>query len=154
MTTIALGQRLLTPTDAESKTAVESSRTLAAHLGKNGSDLKLEVKSGTKSEELVLPAPAARLLLDILTQMGQGNAVALNTVEPELTTQQAADLLNVSRPYLVKLLDEGVIPSRKIGTHRRIMREDVLAYKHDIDLKRSEALAELAAQAQELNMGY
>ena len=110
MTTIATGRSLVTPTDDESKTALASSRTLAVHLGGTEAGLTVRVMSGQGSEDLVLPAPAARLLLNILTEMGQGNAVALDTVQPELTTQQAADLLNVSRPYVVQLLDAGAIP--------------------------------------------
>jgi excisionase family DNA binding protein len=153
MAALAMSRGLVTPTDEEAKVAVESSRTLAAHAG--GSGLRVEIKNGDGGgEELVLPAPAVRLLLNVLTELGQGNAVALDTVQPELSTQQAAGLLNVSRPYLVKLLDEGAIPSRKVGTHRRVLREDVLAYKRDIDEKRLKALEELAEQAQELDMGY
>jgi excisionase family DNA binding protein len=150
MATLARG--LISPTQEEAKAAGESGRALASHLSESG--LKLAVKNGKGSEELTLPVPAARLLIDLLNELGQGNAVALDTVQPELTTQQAADLLNVSRPYLVKLLDVGVIPSRKVNTHRRVRREDVLNYKRDIDAKRLQALEELAAQAQELNMGY
>ena len=82
---------------------------LAAHLGQKGG-LRLELKTGTASEELVLPPSALRLLVRALAEMGQGNAVTLTPLHAELTTQQAADLLNVSRPHLVKLLDEGAIP--------------------------------------------
>lgn len=148
----ATGRGLVTPTEDEAKVAVESSRTLAAHLGGEGAALKLAVKNGAANEELVLPAPAARLLLDILTELGQGNAVALDTVQPELSTQQAADLLSVSRPHLVKLLDEGAIPSRKVGTHRRVLREDVLRYKAEWKAERLAALDELTALDQELGL--
>lgn len=152
MATIALGRGLVTPTEAEAKVAEESSRTLAAHIGGAEKGLRLELKNGKGGDELVIPPAVARLLLDMLTELGQGNAVALDTVQPELTTQQAADLLNVSRPYLVKLLDEGAIPSRKIGTHRRVLREDIVAFKRAADAKRQKALEDLSALDQELGL--
>jgi excisionase family DNA binding protein len=110
------GNEVVTPTKADSVLAKESSQKLAVHLG-HANGLRLEVKTGTTSDELVLPPSVLRLLLSLLCELGQGNAVTLTPIRAELTTQQAADLLNVSRPHLVKLLDEGAIPSRKVGTH-------------------------------------
>jgi excisionase family DNA binding protein len=147
------GNEVFTPTDSDSALAKESSRQLAAFL-EQPSGLQLEVKTGTKSEELVLPRSALRLLLRALTEMGQGNAVTVTPLRAELTSQQAADLLNVSRPHLVKLLDEGAIPSRKVGSHRRVVLEDLLSYKRDFQSRRQAALEELVALSQDLDMGY
>jgi excisionase family DNA binding protein len=142
------------PSKAEAELARESSRHLAHYLG--GEDnLRLRVVDDAGPGETVsVPASAFRLLVQILTEMAQGNAVTLLPVHAELTTQQAADLLNVSRPYVVKLLDEGKIPHRTVGKYRRVRLDDLMAYKKQNDQLRLQALEELAAQAQELNMGY
>lgn len=107
-----------------------------------------------KHEKIVLPKMALKLLVSILKEMGQGNAVSLIPIHQELTTQEAATLLNVSRPYLVNLLKEGKIPFRKVGTKRRILANDVIRFKKSINKKRYKALEELTKQAQELHMGY
>lgn len=144
----------LAPTEADTQLARESSRQLATHrLGRRAS-VRIQVLDDHKPETVALPASALRLLQQILTEMAQGNAVILIPIHTEVTTQQAADLLNVSRPFLVGLLESGQIPYRKVGTHRRVLFRDVMTYKQKNDAERLKALEELTAQAQELKMGY
>jgi excisionase family DNA binding protein len=145
------GNEVVTPTKADSALAKESSEKLSAFL-KSSKGVRLQVTAGRQSEYLVLPPPALRALVRILAEMGQGNAITLTPIRAELTSQQAADLLNVSRPHLVKLLDEGAIPSHKVGSHRRVQLEDVLAYKREFLAKRHAALDELQAISQELGL--
>lgn len=103
---------------------------------------------------LKLPPKVLRLFADLLGALAQGKAVAIMPKELDVTTQEAAMFLNVSRPYLVRLLDEGKIPYHKVGTHRRIRFEDVVQYKDDRRKRSQDALQELVDQAQGLEMGY
>jgi len=106
------------------------------------------------SEQIVLPASVLELLKNVLVQMAQGNAMTLVPIHAQLTTQEAADILNVSRPYVVKLLETGQIPFSKKGSHRRILYKDLLVYTTKAEELQMTALDELTAQAQELDMGY
>jgi excisionase family DNA binding protein len=99
---------------------------------------------------LELPGDAAQLLIDILDHMARGDAVTLIPVHAELTTQQAADMLNVSRPTLVRLLEEGRLTYQKPGRHRRIRFEEVMRYKQESEKARSAGLDELAAIGQDI----
>lgn len=92
------------------------------------------------------------MLVHILEEMARGNAVTLIPVHVELTTQEAADLLNISRPSLIQLLEGGKIEYRRVGTHRRIRFEALMAYKRRADADRRSVLAELAAYDQELGL--
>ena len=148
------------PTPADTELARESSRQLSRILGRyparNGfPHFSLRIQTDNKPEGVVvIPSSVLRLLNDILAQMALGNAITLMPVHAELTTQQAADILNVSRPFLIGLIDDGKIVCRKVGTHRRIRFDDLMAYKQEIDQQRMRALEELAREAQELDMGY
>jgi excisionase family DNA binding protein len=105
-------------------------------------------------EAVPLPAAAAPLIAQILAQLALGNAVTIIPIHSELTTQQAADLLGVSRPHLVRLLHEKKVPFRRVGSHRRVRFSDLMAFKTTEDTARQKTLDALAAQAQELGLGY
>jgi excisionase family DNA binding protein len=143
------------PNDTDIQLARESSCRLATRkLGRRKS-IRIQILEGEdQGEPIAVPASALRMFVHLLTEMSHGNAVTLIPTHTELTTQQAADLLNVSRPYVVKLLDEGKIPSRTVGKYRRVRFDDLMAFKRKDDDARSEILDQLAAEAQELGLGY
>ena len=139
------------PTETETRIARVSSRLLAACIGQ-GDAARLRVIDG--SQEIEVPVSALKMLVDILDEMAQGNAVSIVPIHAELTTQEAADFLNVSRPYLVGLLEGGLLPFHKVGTHRRVKFRDLMAYREKSQSVRKNALDELTREAQELGMGY
>jgi excisionase family DNA binding protein len=138
------------PTEAEMAQAREASRELARLLPR-GKHLKL-VTDDNQREMISLPPGALRSLVDILVQLGQGNAVTLVPQRAELTTQQVADHLNVSRPYVVRLIESGKLPAHKVGTHRRVAFADLLAFDTKEQQHRRTALNELHALDRELNL--
>ena len=107
-----------------------------------------------REEVIEVPTSALRAFLEVLANMAEGRAVGIVSMQAELTTQMAADILNVSRPHLVSLIAAGEIECRKVGTHRRLLARDVVAYKQQRDDQSKEAMEALAKQAQELNLGY
>lgn len=113
-----------------------------------------EDAEGSPATEVVVPTEAFRLLIDILAQMAEGNIATVIPINAELTTQQAADLLNVSRPFLVKLVETGKIPHRKVGNRRRIRFADLSDYKRRDDAERRRVADELTAEAETLGLGY
>jgi excisionase family DNA binding protein len=116
--------------------------------------LFIRVVDSGQEQLLELPAAAVALLMDVLEAMAAGRGVSIIPETAELTTVRAAAILNVSRPYLIKLLAEGAIPHRKVGKHRRILMEDVMTYKNRIDREREDVLDQLATEAQANDMGY
>jgi excisionase family DNA binding protein len=141
----------VTPSDADRALAAESIRRLAP-LVKNSHQLTVVVQADNgPGERLVLPAPAVQLLTGILAELARGHSMTAYPIPTELTTQEAADLLNVSRPYLISLLDQDGIPYHKVGTHRRIALSDLLEYNRKSQARRDAALAELAELGQELD---
>lgn len=113
-------------------------------------EIKIAFHYKTKNIEIPFPRKVLFLLIRILEQMAEGNAVTLIPIHAELTTQEAADLLNVSRPFMVKLLEEKKIPYHKVGTHRRIKFEDLMKYRAQVQVESEKAMDELTRLGQEL----
>lgn len=155
-TTALLEHQLAVPDEATAARAAEAVDTLGRFLRHHpGIDTaSVSLVADDSSATLEIPGHALRLLVDILTEISNGNGVTVAPVHAELTTQQAADLLNVSRPYLVKLLDERRIPHRRVGNRRRILLADVIDYKHRDDAERRAIADELTAEAQRLRLDY
>lgn len=141
-------EQLITPpvTPEESELARESSRLLAACIGR-GKTARLRVIDN--DGEIEVPVQALRMLVEILNNMAAGNAVSLVPIHAELTTQQTAGFLNVSRPHVVELLERGELPHHKVGTHRRVYFRDLMAYKNAQLVQSKARLTELAREAQE-----
>ncbi|MEZ4672321.1 MAG: helix-turn-helix domain-containing protein [Anaerolineae bacterium] len=148
-----LTYRQLPPSEREAVIA-RTSKQLLARYARDDQSLTVQVMDADHDEPIELPAGAVTLLLDILGAMASGQGVTIIPEDAELTTVQAADILHMSRPFLIKLLDEGKIPYRRVGKHRRIRMEDVMNYKRAIDQQREAVLDQLVADAQEQDMGY
>ena len=148
-----LTHRQLPPSPRDAAIARSSSQVLSHYAGM-ARPLKLRVREGRQEQSIELPACAVDLLMHVLEAMSEGEGVTLIPDGAELTTVQAADVLNVSRPFLIKLLDRKAIPHRKVGKHRRIRMEDVMAYKDAIDREREQVLDQLTREAQAQDMGY
>ena len=140
------------PSDRDIALATESSRLLASIFPELKDETEIQVEESRN--KLKLPTLAIHLLMDILENMSKGQPVSIIPTHAELTTQQAANILNVSRPFLVKLIEEGKLQFRKVGTHRRIRFDELMAYKRETNKSREQILAELSKIAQEEDMGY
>ena len=136
------------PTPQEMEQARQSSHTLSKYANTERVQLALRGSNG-EADDLILPGQVLQLLLDVLAEIAKGNAISLMPVNQEISTQEAASLLNVSRPFLVGLLEKSEIPFRKVGAHRRVFLKDVLDYKERIDQRRAQTLDQLAALSQQ-----
>jgi len=141
------------PTQMEVEEAKVFSRTLSKFASTDRAQLSIKGANG-EADDIILPGHVLQILLDVLSEMSKGNAISLIPHHQEISTQEAANLLNVSRPFLVGLLENGEIPFRKVGAHRRVKLTDVLEYKDQSDAKRLQALNELTALSQEEGVGY
>lgn len=139
------------PAEDEVTQARDAGRQLARLLPDDAGSLRL-VTDDNRREMIAIPPGALRLFVDVLTQLGQGRAVTLLPQRAELTTQEAADYLNVSRPYVVGLIEQNKLPARKVGTRRRIAFEDLVRFEGQDRAKRRTALDELARIDQELGL--
>ena len=148
-------EALKLPSRKEQKIAQENVKILGQIAGKHKKSSKaIEIEVSGEKEHVKIPVSAFKFLSTILEHIAQGKAVSIIPSGAEITTQQAAEMLNVSRPHVVKLLEEGELPFHKVGTHRRIKLKDLEKYRARMEKEREEALTELAKQAQELDMGY
>ena len=145
-----LGGRL---PSADERIAANQLRKILAIHSSRGSTQKLElVDVNQQIAEVVLTPGLSQLLIELLRHVGSGKAVTLVPVSEMLTTQQAAKLLNVSRPTVVKLIDDGVLPARKVGSHRRVPLTDLLAFRQDVVARRRAALDEMTTDAEALGL--
>jgi excisionase family DNA binding protein len=149
---LALGPEPIQPTAEVSALAADASRRLFRAIGASQKETCVVRFENAPDEPVVLPAAAVRLLGALLTELAKGNAVTLMPLHAELTSQEAADLLNVSRPFLVSLLESGQLPHHKVGTHRRVRFADLLTYKRRRDAESEAAMSELAALSQDMKL--
>ena len=133
-----------------SRAAGEALRSISNHVP---AGLVLTVRDGDEESAVQIPAEVVPFLVEILGQLANGTGVRVVPVHAELTTQQAADLLNTSRPYVIKVLEAGGIPFSLVGTHRRVKLGDLLAYKRARDADRRAILDELSVEGQEQDLG-
>ncbi len=151
MTGSAIGS--VDPGEVDAEVAERAARRIRDYLESHPDDDLIEAldEVGT-ADALVIPRPTAVLFALILDALADGKGVQIVPKDMELTTQQAADLLNVSRPYLINLLESGKIPFRKVGRHRRVTFEALMEYKRHDDAERRAAADDLTELSEELDL--
>jgi excisionase family DNA binding protein len=141
------------PSDEDVRLARRSAPMLQRFLRRKGA-VTLTVEQDEHASDLELPPVVLRMVGMILNELAEGRGVALAAIDREVSTGRAAEILNVSRPHLVKILESGKIPFRKVGSHRRLRLADVMEYRARQDAETDRAFGDLVAQAQELGLGY
>ena len=121
---------------------------------KEGSSSSVQIKFEDFDDYITIPKKVKSLLYEILNFISEGRSFSIVPEDSDISTQQAADMLKVSRPHIVKLLEQGEIPFKKVGTHRRLELNDLLEYETKMKQNRAEKLKLLSKQAQDLNLGY
>ena len=131
------------------------SQELSAVIESNGEAQQISVidKQG-QSHDVTLPSSVLKMMIEVLTQLGQGNSVNITPIHAEMTTQQGADFLNMSRPTFIKLLDSREISFTRVGNRRKVPFSAVIKYKQQLEIQRLSTLDELSRLDQELGMGY
>lgn len=155
MSTITLsleGLEPITPSNLDALLADKTGKRLVKILKEQLVYPVQLLNEGVTGDTLEIPAPAMRLLVEILAEMAKGHTVTLVALQEEISTQQAAEILGVSRPYFVQLLESGAIAFRKVGARRRVRLQDVMSYKRTLYHKRLQTLDELTAYDQELGL--
>ena len=135
----------------DQKIAIDSIKTLKFSKKKERT-IKIEIAES--GEIIIIPTKAFKILRAVLKNMAEGNSIAIIPSNSELTTQEAANILNISRPHLVKLLENGKIPFTKVGSHRRIELKDIVTFENKLSKQRRTKLNKLTEQAQKLKLGY
>jgi len=141
-------------TTEEQRVAYESVAKLSKFARRRISTKSKEIRIVLQGEEITIPERALTYLIEALTYMSDGKSVDIVAEDTELTTQQAADILNVSRPFIVKLLEGGRIPFKKVGKHRRVLLQDILKIKEQQNKTRESQLEKLVGDSQNLGLGY
>jgi excisionase family DNA binding protein len=143
------------PSAEEIALAKLGSQELSAVIESSGEAQLINVvdKEGN-THEVTVPASALKMMIEVLTQLGEGNSVSITPVHAELTTQEGADMLNMSRPTFIKLLNAGDIPYTRTGNRRKVPFVSVMEYKQSLENQRLDALAQLSELDQDMNMGY
>ncbi|MBR8833606.1 MAG: helix-turn-helix domain-containing protein [Stigonema ocellatum SAG 48.90 = DSM 106950] len=142
---------VVVPSDAERNLAKATSKVLSSHRD-SSIPLRLRILDDPTEATIELPASFVRILIRAVEEMAQGNGVTLTPVNPELTTQEAAEMLNISRPTLINLLDEGKIVYRRVGNRRRVRFDSLMQYRRYVEVERKKALEALTAYDQEIGI--